>query len=109
MLARVATFAVDGVDARRVWVEADIYEQEVAQVRVGDRATVTLDAYPGQSFRGRAIYIYPFVEENTRTVKVRFQFENTGGRLKPGMYANVELQGAAARGLRVGAASRIVA
>lgn len=88
-------------DLSVVWVEADIYEQEVAQVRVGDRATVTLDAYPGQAFRGRAIYIYPFVEENTRTVKVRFQFDNTGGRLKPGMYANVELQGAAARGLTV--------
>jgi Cu(I)/Ag(I) efflux system membrane fusion protein/cobalt-zinc-cadmium efflux system membrane fusion protein len=88
-------------DLSVVWVEADVYEQEVAQVRVGDRAIVTLDAYPGQSFSGRAIYIYPVVEENTRTVKVRFQFENTGGRLKPGMYANVELQGAAARGLTV--------
>ena len=81
-------------DLSVVWVEADVYEQEMAQARVGQRATVTLDAYPGDSFNGRAIYIYPFVEENTRTVKVRFQFPNTRGRLKPGMYANVELQGA---------------
>ena len=80
-------------DLASVWVEADIYEQEIARLRMGQRATVTLDAYPGESFTGRAIYIYPFVEENTRTVKVRFQFPNARGRLKPGMFANVELQG----------------
>ena len=84
-----------------VWVEADVYEQEMALARVGQRATVTLDAYPGDSFDGRAIYIYPFVQENTRTVKVRFQFANRGGRLKPGMYANVEMQGRDAIGLTV--------
>ncbi len=44
-----------------VWVEADVYEQEMALARVGQRAAVTLDAYPGESFQGRAIYIYPFV------------------------------------------------
>jgi RND family efflux transporter MFP subunit len=84
-----------------VWVEADVYEQEMALARVGQRATVTLDAYPGESFEGRAIYIYPFVQENTRTVKVRFQFANRGGRLKPGMYANVEMQGRDAMRLTV--------
>ncbi|ODS53459.1 MAG: hypothetical protein ABS36_12500 [Acidobacteria bacterium SCN 69-37] len=84
-----------------VWVEADVYEQEMGLARVGQRATVTLDAYPGESFDGRAIYIYPFVEENTRTVKVRFQFANPRERLKPGMYANVEMQGRGAMGLTV--------
>jgi len=84
-----------------VWVEADVYEQEMALARVGQRAKVTLDAYPGESFDGRAIYIYPFVEENTRTVKVRFQFANPRGRLKPGMYANVEIQGTEAMGVSV--------
>jgi len=84
-----------------VWVEADVYEQEMALARAGQRAIVTLDAYPGESFEGRAIYIYPFVEENTRTVKVRFQFANPRGRLKPGMYANVEIQGRDAVGLTV--------
>jgi len=68
---------------------------------VGQRATVTLDAYPGESFTGRASYIYPFVDENTRTVKVRFAFANPRGRLKPGMYANVQLHGAGATGLTV--------
>ena len=94
MLYKVANLSV-------VWVEADVYEQEMALARVGQRAKVTLDAYPGESFDGRAIYIYPFVEENTRTVKVRFQFDNPRGRLKPGMYANVEIQGTEAMGVTV--------
>lgn len=93
-LYKVANLAV-------VWVEADVYEQEIALARIGQRAKVTLDAYPGESFDGRAIYVYPFVEENTRTVKVRFQFANPRGRLKPGMYANVEMQGREGVGVTV--------
>ena len=88
-------------DLSVVWVEADIYEQEVPLVRVGQPAIVTLDAYPGEQFHGRVIYIYPYVEEKTRTVKVRVEFANRGGRLKPGMYANVELRGRADTGLTV--------
>jgi RND family efflux transporter MFP subunit len=88
-------------DLSSVWVEADIYEQEMPLVGVGRPATVTLDAYPAEQFRGRAIYIYPFVEEQTRTVRVRFDFANPRGRLKPGMYANVELQAPAGTGLTV--------
>jgi Cu(I)/Ag(I) efflux system membrane fusion protein len=84
-----------------VWVEANVYEQEMALARIGQRATVTLDAYPGETFEGRASYIYPFVDENTRTVKVRFQFANPRRRLKPGMYANVEIQGRYAMALSV--------
>ena len=50
-------------DLSTVWVEADVYEQEMSFVRIGDRATVTLDAYPGRAFSGRAIYVRPTVEE----------------------------------------------
>lgn len=79
-------------DLSVVWLEADVYEQEGSLVKVGQRATVTLDAYPGDRFTGRVIYIYPYVEESTRTVKVRFELANRSGRLKPGMYANLELE-----------------
>jgi len=79
-------------DLSRVWVEADVYEQEMSMVRVGAPAVITLDAYPGAQFKGRAVYIYPFVEERTRTIRMRFEFPNSQGRLKPGMYANVELR-----------------
>ena len=78
-------------DLSTVWVEADVYETELAGVHTGAAATVTLDAYPGERFTGRVIYIYPYVDEKTRTNKVRFEFANRGGRLKPGMFANVEL------------------
>jgi membrane fusion protein, copper/silver efflux system len=88
-------------DLSSVWIEADVYEREMPLARVGQRATVRLDAYPGESFDGRAIYIYPFVDENTRTVKVRFAFANPRVRLKPGMYASVQLQGGGAIGLMV--------
>jgi Cu(I)/Ag(I) efflux system membrane fusion protein len=99
VMARQALFKI--ADLSQVGVEAAIYEQEMPFVRVGGTATVTLDAYPGQTFAGRAIYIYPFVQEQSRTMKVRFQFANPGGRLKPGMFANVELRGLEHRGLIV--------
>src|SRR6478609_6043106 len=78
-------------DLSTVWVEADVYETEAAVVRVGASATVTLDAYPGERFTGRVIYIYPYIDDKTRTNKVRYELANRGGRLKPGMFANVEM------------------
>jgi Cu(I)/Ag(I) efflux system membrane fusion protein len=90
-------------DFSTVWVEADVYETEMPLVRVGARAVVTLDAYPEERFTGRVVYIYPYVDEKSRTNKVRYEFANRGGRLKPGMYANVEINAGPA-----GAASGIV-
>jgi hypothetical protein len=78
-------------DLSTVWVEADVYERELPLMHVGDRATVTLDAYPDERFNGRVVYVYPYVDEKTRTNKVRYEFPNRGGRLKPGMFANVEI------------------
>ena len=88
-------------DLSTVWVEADVYEGELSRVRVGAPATVTLDAYPGERFTGKVIFIYPFVEDQTRTAKVRLALANRGARLKPGMYANVELATPAGTGLVV--------
>ena len=88
-------------DLSTVWVEADLYEGELPRVRVGAPATVTIDAYPAERFTARVSFIYPFVGEQTRTVKVRFALANRGARLKPGMYANVELPTSTGRGLMV--------
>jgi len=93
-LYRVADLSV-------VWVEADVYEREISAVRRGATATITVDAYPGDRFNGRVIYVYPYLDEKTRANKVRFEFANRGGRLKPGMYANVELHGSAGMALTV--------
>ncbi len=78
-------------DLSTVWVLVDIYEYEASLIRVGQRATMTLSYFPGTVFRGRVAYIYPQVDATTRTLKVRLEFPNPGGMLKPGMYANVEV------------------
>lgn len=88
-------------DLSVVWIEADVPEQEMSIVRVGQAARVTLEAFPAEPLLGRTIYVYPTVEEQTRTAKVRFQFANRGGRLKPGMFATVLLSGPAVAALTV--------
>jgi len=79
-------------DLSRVWVNADVYERETSLVAEGRAATVTLDAYPGERFAGRVVYVYPYVDANTRAMKVRLELPNPAGRLRPGMFANVELE-----------------
>lgn len=89
-------------DLSNVWVQGEIYEYEVPLVKLGQAASVTLASYPGELFRGKVSYIYPVLTEKTRTVKVRFEFPNTKDwKLKPGMYANVELQSALGKRLVV--------
>jgi len=89
-------------DLSTVWVLGDIYEYEVPAVKRGQAAGVTLASYPGEVFYGKVSYIYPVLTEKTRTVKVRFEFPNTKDwKLKPGMYANIELKSALGRRLVV--------
>ncbi len=80
-------------DLSTIWVQAEIYEYEISAVTLGQTAGITLTSYPGERFRGKVSYIYPILTEKTRTVKVRFEFPNTNDwKLKPQMYANVELR-----------------
>jgi RND family efflux transporter MFP subunit len=78
-------------DLGTVWVQSQIYEQDLPLVRLGQEATVSLSYLPDRKFRGRVTYIYPTVDEKTRTAKVRMEFHNPGYLLKPGMFATVEL------------------
>ncbi len=78
-------------DLSEIWVYADIYEYEVPWVAVGQKAVMTLSYDPGQTYVGEVQYIYPYLEEKTRTIKVRLVFDNPHLDLKPGMYANVEI------------------
>ena len=78
-------------DLSTVWVYADIYEYELPFVQVGAMAHVTLPYLPGQTFMGHVSYIYPQVNERTRTIQVRMAFPNPDLKLKPGMYATVEI------------------
>jgi membrane fusion protein, copper/silver efflux system len=74
-----------------VWIEADAYEHDLPAIRVGASARVTLDAYPTAPLTARVVFISPSLQPDTRTAKVRFTVPNPDGRLKPGMYASVEL------------------
>ena len=78
-------------DLSKVWVLADIYERDMAQVKLGESAALRLDALPGRTFEGKVTFVSPVVDQTTRTAKVRFEFPNPNGALRPGMYATVEL------------------
>ena len=79
-------------DLSLVWVQAQVYEQDLPFIRLGQDARVTLSYLPDRTFQGRVTYIYPNVDEQTRTAKVRMEFHNPGYFLKPGMFATVELR-----------------
>jgi len=79
-------------DLSVVWLIADIYEYELPFIRLGQQASVQLSYIPGERFTGKAIYIYPSLNPETRTAKVRFELPNPHGKLKPEMYANVEIK-----------------
>lgn len=79
-------------DLSIVWVQSQIYEQDLALIRVGQEAEVSLSYLPDRKFSGRVTYVYPVVDEKTRTARVRMEFHNPGLFLKPGMFATVELR-----------------
>ncbi len=80
-------------DLRTVWVHASFYENEVPWISEGQPVNMELSYLPGRAYEGRVSYIYPYLREKARDVHVRLVFSNPDLDLKPGMYANVELQG----------------
>ena len=84
-------------DLSTVWVDGEVFEKDLGAVRTGQHATVTFEAYPGERFEGRVSYVYPTVSLEARTGRVRLALANPGLRLKPGMYARIELHGAGER------------
>ena len=89
------------VDLSRVWVQADVYEFEMPSIGLGQEATMTTESLPGVVIRGRVAYINPEVKAETRTGTVRIEFPNPNLKLKPGMFANVELHKSFGRQLTV--------
>jgi membrane fusion protein, copper/silver efflux system len=75
-----------------VWVYAEVFQSDISQIHRGQPATVTSDAYPGRTFYGRVDFVYPEVNMDTRTTKVRLVFQNPGLKLTPGMFVNVTLK-----------------
>jgi len=79
------------LDPRLLCVDADIYERDIAKVRLGQRVDVSVPAYPGLVFKGTLKYVGDVLKEDTRTATVRTEVENEGRRLKPGMFATIDI------------------
>jgi cobalt-zinc-cadmium efflux system membrane fusion protein len=86
-------------DLSNVWVLCDVFENDLARVRVGDRAEIALNAYPGRRLAGRVANISRLLDPNTRAAKVRIELSNDAGLLRPNMFATVHFvsQGTQAR------------
>jgi Cu(I)/Ag(I) efflux system membrane fusion protein len=88
-------------DLSSVWVLADAYETDLSRIRLGMTASLSLQAFPGKTFTGRVIFIDPILDAKTRTAKVRLEFPNPKGELKPEMFGEVTLQTEKREGLRI--------
>lgn len=86
-----ATEILTIIDPRRLWADAEIYEKDVANVKIGQEVEVEVPAYPGEIFRGKTVYIADLVNVETRTITVRAELANDDHRLKPGMFADVTI------------------
>lgn len=78
-------------DLSRVWLYGEIYEYEMPFVKIGQDAKISLTSFPGESFQGKITYIYPYLNEETRTNKIRIEVNNLNFRMKPGMYASLKI------------------
>jgi Cu(I)/Ag(I) efflux system membrane fusion protein len=85
-------------DLSSVWVLADVFEQDLGLVRLGQSVKIRVDAYPDKAFNGKVTFMYPTVMPETRTAKVRIELPNPAGLLKPAMFARVEIASSRGRG-----------
>ncbi len=79
-------------DLSTVWVEVEVYENEFANIKIGQRVDILSQSYPGKTFHGRVAFIYPFLDPKSRTVKARVELPNPGLRLKPDMFVNASIK-----------------
>ena len=79
-------------DLDRLWVQARVYENDLRWVRLGQQATIEIPHLPGRRFTTKVVHIHPTVDEKTRTGMVRLELRNEKGLLRPGMYANVDIE-----------------
>jgi membrane fusion protein, copper/silver efflux system len=88
-------------DLSRIWILADLYAPEIPVVRRGDAADISLSSVPGRRLEGRVDFLYPTVNAETRTARVRIVVNNPSGEIRPGMYATVAIHGAPREALAV--------
>ena len=76
-----------------LWLTADIYEYELSKVKLGSKASITFNFLPGKTYTGKISFIYPTIEPTSRTARIRIDVDNSNGKLKPDMFANVVIEG----------------
>lgn len=86
-----ATTAISAGPLDKVWVDAEVFERESHWLKQGTPTSMQLDALPGENWQGEVDYIYPILDANSRTLKVRLVFDNPDLRLKPNMFANLAI------------------
>jgi len=82
----------DLADLSSVWIIADVYEQDIPLIAVNQSAVIALDSFPGRTFTSRIDYVYPTLAGDTRTARIRLSIPNPGGKLKPQMFAKIEVR-----------------
>ncbi len=103
------TAIYDVAELSTLWNIAEVYENNLSNVKVGSPVKLHLRAYPGEEFNGRVTFIYPVINSQTRTVKVRSEFASLGGKLKPQMYGETIFNSAGGQGLLVPTEAVIIA
>jgi Cu(I)/Ag(I) efflux system membrane fusion protein len=88
-------------DLSRLWLSVKVYEQELGGIKAGQLAVARFPAFPGRDFTGRVRFVDPVLDPATRTAGVRVELPNSGGLLKPGMFATAELRVDLGRGLAI--------
>ncbi len=78
-------------DLKRIWVLADVFEQDLGAVQIGQSAEIAVNSLPGRSFSGKVGFVYPTLSAESRTAKVRIELPNDEGLLRPNLYATVRL------------------
>jgi cobalt-zinc-cadmium efflux system membrane fusion protein len=79
------------MDPSVLWVDAEIYERDIARIRIGQRVEIAVPAYPDEKFVGKLSYISDTLNDRTRTITVRTEVKNSSFRLKPGMFADISI------------------
>jgi cobalt-zinc-cadmium efflux system membrane fusion protein len=79
------------MDPTLLWIDAEIYEKDIAKIRIGQEVEVSIPAYPEETFKGKITYISDVLKEETRTITVRTEVENKSYKLKPGMFADIKI------------------
>jgi len=101
MYVKTGTRIYTIADLAHLWIMLDAYEADITWIRYGQEVEFTVEAYPGETFKGNVSFIDPILNEKTRTIKVRLNVENEEGKLKPGMFVRATVKSKVAAGGKV--------